>query len=219
MLTEFVYKVLLTPTEMVDFLPGQYLNFVMSEDDKRPFSIANAPGSDTIELQIGAFVADSYPMQVIERIKTSNTVTIELPLGNAQLRTDSQRPLLLIAGGTGFSYIKSMFEFLLAQQSQRKVIVYWGLRDESACYELSKTEKAVSGLANGSFHPVIENPSEQWQGLTGMVHQVVMQQIEDLQNYDIYLAGRFDMVGAVRKDFVAQGADIKHMYADAFAYI
>jgi aquacobalamin reductase/NAD(P)H-flavin reductase len=122
-----VYKVLLKPSEKVDFIAGQYLNFVMSDEDKRPFSIASSPNSDLIELQIGAFVADSYPMQVIERIKSSlesgTEITIEIPLGNAQLRIESERPLLLLAGGTGFSYIKSMFEYLAEQQSQREIRV------------------------------------------------------------------------------------------------
>jgi len=218
-LTDFVYKVLLKPAEIVDFLPGQYLNFVMSDEDKRPFSIASAPGSEFIELQIGAFGADSYPMQVIERIKSTDTVTIEMAMGTAQLRAESERPLLLIAGGTGFSYIKSMFEYLAAQKSERSVTVYWGLRDPSACYELDKTQQIIDSLQAGSFHAVVETPNDDWQQQVGMVHQVVMKDIDNLADYDIYLAGRFDMVGAVRKDFLAQGADINHMYADAFAYI
>ncbi|AOW77280.1 NAD(P)H-flavin reductase [Colwellia sp. PAMC 20917] len=218
-LTEFVYKVLLKPSEQIDFQAGQYLNFVMSEDDKRPFSIASAPNAELIELQIGASGADSYPMQVIEHIKANNTVTVEMPLGNAQLRSESERPLLLLAGGTGFSYIKSMYELLASQRSSRKITVYWGLRDQSACYELEKTAKIIAGLENGTFHPVVENPDDNWQGQVGMVHHVVMKDIKNLADYDIYLAGRFDMVGAVRTDFLAQGALVEHMFADAFAYI
>ena len=57
-LTEYVYKVLLKPSKAVDFAAGQYLNFVMSDEDKRPFSIASAPGAEFIELQIGAFGSD-----------------------------------------------------------------------------------------------------------------------------------------------------------------
>ena len=76
-LTEFVYKVLLKASKQIDFQAGQYLNFVMNEEDKRPFSIASAPNAELIELQIGAFGADSYPMQVIEHIKANGTVTIE----------------------------------------------------------------------------------------------------------------------------------------------
>ncbi|GAA5136097.1 NAD(P)H-flavin reductase [Thalassotalea piscium] len=217
-LTEFVYKVLLKPEHNVDFLPGQYLNFIMSDDDKRAFSIASAPKDELIELQIGAFGADSYPMQVIEKIQTSKQVQVEMPLGQAHLR-DSERPLLLIAGGTGFSYIKSMFEQLVHENSQRKVVVYWGLREESASYELEKTQATIQKLTHGEFHPVIENAHNNWQGKTGMVHQVVMADISDLSLYDIYLAGRFDMVGVVRTDFVAKGALIDRMYADAFAFI
>jgi len=211
--------VLLKPEQTVDFIPGQYLNFVMADDDKRPFSIASSPNAEFIELQIGAFGADSYPMQVIEKIKSSESVNIEIPLGHAQLRTDSERPLLLMAGGTGFSYIKSMFEFLADQKSTRPVMVYWGLREQSACYELAETAAMIAKLPHANFIPVVENPDEQWQGRTGLVHQAVMHDIISLEPYDIYLAGRFEMVGLVRSDFVEHGALLEHMYADAFAFI
>jgi aquacobalamin reductase/NAD(P)H-flavin reductase len=222
-LTPHVHKVLLKPSESVNFIAGQYLNVVMGDKDKRPFSIASSPNSELIELQIGAFIADSYPMQVIEQIKAhyekGTSITIEIPLGNAQLRTDSERPLLLLAGGTGFSYIKSMFEYLAEQKSQRHILVYWGLREESAAYELEKTKAVVDSLSNAQFIPVIENPQPAWQGRTGLVHQAALQDIASLERYDIYLAGRFDMVGAIRSDFIAQGALIENMFADAFAFI
>ncbi len=226
-LTAHVFKVQLKPSEKVDFIAGQYLNFVMSDEDKRPFSIASSPNSDLIELQIGAFVADSYPMQVIERIKTAQAdnspVIIEIPLGSAQLRTKSERPLLLLAGGTGFSYIKSMFEYLAEQNSQRHIMVYWGLRELAAAYELEETAAIITKLPHANFIPVIENVSENgndtWQGKTGLVHQAVMHDIISLEPYDIYLAGRFEMVDAIRSDFVEHGALLEHMYADAFAFI
>ncbi len=222
-LTPHVFKVILQPNEKIDFIPGQYLNFVMSEEDKRPFSIASSPNNALIELQIGAFVADSYPMQVIDRIKTSfknnKPVTVEIPLGNAQLRTDSERPLLLLAGGTGFSYIKSMFEYLVEQQSQRHIMVYWGLRELSAAYELEETAALIAKLPHANFIPVIENKCDNWQGKTGLVHQAVMHDIISLEPYDIYLAGRFEMVGVIRNDFIEHGALRDHMYADAFAFI
>jgi len=218
-LTPYVYKVLLKPEKAVDFVAGQYLNFVLNADDKRPFSIASSPNNDHIELQIGAFAADSYPMQVIEYIKNNKEVTVELPLGNAQLRTESEKPLLLIAGGTGFSYIKSMFEYLSQQKSSRKVVVYWGLREPSACYELEETTKTIENLPQGEFHPVVETPQDNWQGKVGIVHKVVMDEIDNLADYDIYLAGRFEMVGVVRDDFIARGVSKDSMFADAFAYI
>lgn len=222
-LTAHVFKVLLKPDEKIGFIAGQYLNFVMSDEDKRPFSIASSPNSDLIELQIGAFIADSYPMQVIEHIKSAQaedkSVTIEMASGNAQLRTESERPLLLLAGGTGFSYIKSMFEYLAEQKSQRHIMVYWGLRELAAAYELEETAAIIAKLPHANFIPVIENASEKWQGKTGLVHQAVMHDIVSLEPYDIYLAGRFEMVGAIRSDFIEHGALQEHMFADAFAFI
>ena len=218
-LTQHVYKVLLKPEQKTDFVAGQYLNFVMSEDDKRPFSIASSPNNDLIELQIGAFTADSYPMQVIEHIKKNSVVTVEIPLGNAPLNLESDRPLLLIAGGTGFSYIKSMFEYLSQQKSSRNVVVYWGLRDPSACYELEESTNLINKLSNGEFNPVVEQPNNDWKGKVGMVHKVVMNEIENLSDYDIYIAGRFEMAGIVRDDFLKRGVSIEYMFSDAFAYI
>jgi len=218
-LTSYVYKVLLKPEQAVKFAAGQYLNFILSDTDKRPFSIASSPNNHLIELQIGAFTADSYPMQVIEHIKNNSEVTVELPLGNAHLREESTKPLLFIAGGTGFSYIKSMFEYLSQQSSSRKVVVYWGLREPSACYELIESAEIIAKITGSEFHPVVETPHDDWQGKVGMVHKVVMNDIKNLADYDIYLAGRFDMVGAVRDDFVALGVNKDSMFADAFAYI
>ena len=224
-LTATVYKVLLKADKNIDFIPGQYLSFVMGEADKRPFSIASAPNAEYIELQIGAFSADSYAMQVIERIKAAKdaneTVTVKMPLGDAGLVKQSNRPLLLLAGGTGFSYIKSMFEYLAETNSEREIIVYWGLRKEKACYELDKTAATLANLTNATFIPVLGSvkAEDNWQGRTGLVHKAAMADIKNLGHYDIYLAGRFEMVAVVRTDFIALGAKREHMYADAFAYI
>ncbi len=83
----------------------------------------------------------------------------------------------------------------------------------------------IAKLPYANFIPVIENVAENtgkndvWQGKTGLVHQAVMHDIISLEPYDIYLAGRFDMVGLIRSDFIEHGALVEHMYADAFAFI
>ncbi|MEW6999244.1 NAD(P)H-flavin reductase [Colwelliaceae bacterium BS250] len=218
-LTEHVYQVLLKPEKTVQFAAGQYLNFVMSDEDKRPFSIASSPGDECIELQIGAFGEDGWAMQVIDHIKANTTVSIEIPGGKAQLRTDSVRPIVLLAGGTGFSYIKSILGDLVKRNTSQPVLVYWGLRDPSACYQLAETQALVDSLAHGKFFPIVETPTDDWQGRVGKVHEPLLHDIISLEPYDIYMAGRFDMVGFLRNEFVQQGALVEHMYADAFAFI
>ncbi|WNC72642.1 NAD(P)H-flavin reductase [Thalassotalea psychrophila] len=218
-LTDNVFQVLLKPQQSVSFSAGQYLNFVMSDDDKRPFSIASSPDSDLLELQIGAFAADSWAMQVIEHIRNNKNVTIEMPGGHAQLRTESLRPIILLAGGTGFSYIKSILSDLVSRKAQQPVLVYWGLRDPSACYQIDATQALVDQLAHGQFMPVVETPDDTWQGRVGKVHEPLLHDVISLEPYDIYMAGRFDMVGFLRNEFIEHGGIKEHMYADAFAFI
>ena len=218
-LTDNVYQILLKPSQKVEFEAGQYLNFVMSEEDKRPFSIASSPSCEYLELQIGAFAADSWAMQVIDRVKESENVEIEMPGGSAQLRIDSSRPIVLLAGGTGFSYIKSILSELVNQAYSQPVFVYWGLREPNACYQLDETQALVDQLKQGKFIPVVEAADSNWSGRTGKVHEPLMHDILSLEPYDIYMAGRFDMVGFLRNEFIEHGAIKEHMYADAFAFI
>jgi aquacobalamin reductase/NAD(P)H-flavin reductase len=213
-LTEFVNKVILKPQQPVTFEAGQYMQLVLGEKDKRAFSIASRPSQcDEIELHIGASGADSYAMQSLEHLRNAHAnntmVDIEAGLGVSQLRLQCNRPIILLAGGTGFSYVKSMADHLAEINCDRPVLFYWGVKEESALYAHEEMK----------FIPVVENPSANWQGHTGFVHKAVMQDIVSLEPYDIYMAGRFDMIGIVRDDFIAHGAIRENMYADAFAFI
>ena len=223
-LTEFVNKVVLKPVESVTFEAGQYLQVVLGEKDKRAFSIASRPSqSDELELHIGASAADSYAMQTLEHLrdahKSNKTVTIETGLGVSQLRLQCERPIILLAGGTGFSYVKSMADHLSEIGCERPVLFYWGVREESALYAHTEMQAWADSRENFKFIPVVENPSDSWNGHTGFVHKAVMADITSLAPYDIYMAGRFDMIGIVRDDFIAHGAIRENMFADAFAFI
>jgi aquacobalamin reductase/NAD(P)H-flavin reductase len=223
-LTEFVFKVELKPSNPAQFEAGQYLQLVLGEKDKRAFSIASRPSqTDLLELHVGASEENSYAMQALNHLQAhfaDNTeVELEVGLGISQLRENSQLPIVLLAGGTGFSYVKSMADHLAEINSNRPVFFYWGVRDESALYAKAEMESWAATKANFNFVPVVENASSDWQGHTGYVHKAVMKDIMSLEPYEIYMAGRFDMIGPVRDDFIEHGALRENMYADAFAFI
>lgn len=223
-LTEFVFKVELKPNNPAQFEAGQYLQLVLGEKDKRAFSIASRPSqTDLLELHVGASEENSYAMQALNHLQAhfaDNTeVELEVGLGISQLRENSQLPIVLLAGGTGFSYVKSMADHLAEINSNRPVFFYWGVRDESALYAKAEMEAWAATKVNFNFVPVVENASSDWQGHTGYVHKAVMKDIMSLEPYEIYMAGRFDMIGPVRDDFIEHGALRENMYADAFAFI
>ncbi|WP_018691263.1 NAD(P)H-flavin reductase [Algicola sagamiensis] len=218
-LTDYVYRVLLEAPQPAEFKAGQYLQLVLSDSDKRPFSIANAPGAAELELHIGASGEDSFAMGAIEHLKSNTQVSIEYGLGEAYFREESMNPIVLIAGGTGFSYINSIAQYLATQQTKRPVFLYWGVKHESALYALQNMQQWADRRANFQFIPVVETPLDDWSGKTGRVHEAVMADIVSLEPYDIYMAGRFEMIGLARDEFIQHGALLENMYADAFAYI
>lgn len=214
-----VYQVLLRPEKPLEFKAGQYLCVVMGEKDKRPFSIASAPGSELIELHIGAAVSESYPMQVVERLRNNSHIDIEAPGGEAFLRHQSIRPRLLVAGGTGFSYIKSLVEQQIALGQKVETLLYWGCRNPEAMYYEAIAREWHQAHPWLHFVPVVEQAEAEWQGKQANLLAQIRSDFVSLVGYDIYIAGRFDMVGAARELFREMGLDEAHLYGDAFAFI
>lgn len=214
-----VYQVLLRPEKPLEFKAGQYLCVVMGEKDKRPFSIASAPGSELIELHIGAAVSESYPMQVVERLRNNSHIDIEAPGGEAFLRHQSIRPRLLVAGGTGFSYIKSLVEQQIALGQKVETLLYWGCRNPEAMYYEAIAREWHQAHPWLHFVPVVEQADADWQGKQANLLAQIRSDFVSLVGYDIYIAGRFDMVGAARELFREMGLDEAHLYGDAFAFI
>ena len=222
-LTPVVSKVLLQPAQPTSYTPGQYLQLCLSDSDKRPFSIASTPAQQQLELHIGGSVADQYASQALAHLmqqhQLQQPVQAEIGLGNAQFRADSERPVILLAGGTGFSYVYSIAQSIAAAKLDRPVFVYWGVREQSALYHASVMQQWAAQHSKYRFIPVVQQPDANWQGRTGMVHQAVLEDFVSLEAYDIYVAGPFAMAGVVRDAFIEQGAHREHMFADAFAYI
>jgi 2-polyprenylphenol hydroxylase and related flavodoxin oxidoreductases len=220
-ITDTVYRVRLVPEAAFSFRAGQYLMVVMDERDKRPFSMASTPDQhDYIELHIGASELNLYAMAVMERIPNDREIVIDIPHGDAWLRDDEERPMVLIAGGTGFSYARSILLTTLAQNPDREVSIYWGGREEKHLYDLAELEALSVDHPNLRVVPVVEQPEEGWRGRSGTVLAAVMQDFGSLSEHDIYIAGRFEMAKIARDLFCNErGAREDRLFGDAFAFI
>lgn len=220
-ITDTVYRVRLVPEQPFSFKAGQYLMVVMDERDKRPFSLASTPmEKEIIELHIGASDLNLYAMAVMDRIRDDRQITVDIPHGDAWLREESTRPIILIAGGTGFSYARSILLTALAQQPDREIAIYWGGRELQHLYDLDELNALAVKHPNLRVVPVVEQPEEGWQGRSGTVLTAVMQDFATLAEHDIYIAGRFEMAKIARDRFCAErGAKEAQMFGDAFAFI
>lgn len=218
-MADTLWYVRLKPEVPVDFLPGQYLLVVMAEDDKRPFSIANTMNDEgLLELHIGATPDNTYAMQVLKRMQDQGQIEVQLPAGKAHLREDSHHPVILMAGGTGFAYTRSILQQMLADGLRQPVFLYWGVRFEEHLYADREMKAWAAEHKDLTYIPVLQN-CEYWQGRTGLVHEAVMEDFPSLSGYDVYIAGRFEMAGVAREAFKEKGIEPDQLFGDAYEFI
>jgi len=205
-------------SQSLQYLAGQYLDLEHSDFEPRAFSIANAPtNSNFIELHV-RLVEDGQLTNFIFNSLTEKTILrIEGPKGDFFIREESDKPVILIAGGTGFGPIKAIVEHLTTIESQRKIHIYWGVRAEEDIYSNLPSEWA-NEFVNISYVPVLSETNGAWKGKKGYVHEAVVQDFVDLSDYEVYACGPPVMVRAAASGCLERGLPKKSFYSDAFEY-
>lgn len=210
----------LPETERMQFLAGQYIDVLMADNKRRSFSLANPPHEDAfLELHIRHIAGGRFTDKLFDHeIGEKSILRIEGPHGQFFLREDSDRPVIFMAGGTGFAPIKGIIEHAFAEGVKREMYLYWGVRSRKDLYMLDLANKWAAEHSNFHFVPVLSAPlpEDAWDGRTGYVHEAIMADFDDLSQYDIYAGGSPAMVYAGRDAFVTKGMDQERYYSDAF---
>ncbi len=221
-LADDVVRLWLKPPEeqRLQFMAGQYLDFILDDGRRRAFSIANPPHEDElIELHIRHVDGGVFTDWAFTQMKEETILRIEAPLGTFTLDENSNRPMLFIAGGTGFAPIKSQIEHAFHAGIERPMRLYWGVRSQKDLYLPDLPKQWEKAHDNFRFVPVLSEPDESWQGRAGWVHEAVLEDLgDDLPNYDIYMAGPPPMVSAAREALLARGVPESQLHYDSFEY-
>jgi CDP-4-dehydro-6-deoxyglucose reductase len=209
----------LPANERLQFLAGQYLEFLLKDGTRRSFSMGNAPHDDAlIELHVRHVPGGQFTDHVFGRMKERDILRFEGPQGTFFLREDSAKPIVFVASGTGFAPIKSIIEHALHKGIARPMTLYWGGRRPKDLYMSALAEEwAARGLLK--YVPVISDalPEDAWSGRTGFVHRAVMEDLPDLSDYQVYACGVPVMVDAARRDFTTLcKLPEEEFYADSF---
>ncbi|MCA3040600.1 MAG: CDP-6-deoxy-delta-3,4-glucoseen reductase, partial [Rhodocyclaceae bacterium] len=121
--------------ERMQFLAGQYIDILLKDGKRRSFSIANAPHRDQfVELHIRHVPDGQFTNYVFNDMRDRAILRFEGPLGSFFLREDSDKPIILVAGGTGFAPIKALLEHAFFKHIDREMVLYWGCRSRADLY-------------------------------------------------------------------------------------
>ncbi|MBP5988753.1 MAG: CDP-6-deoxy-delta-3,4-glucoseen reductase [Proteobacteria bacterium] len=213
----------LPANEVLRYHAGQYVEFILRDGARRSYSMANAPHTQAdkpaIELHIRHMPGGKFTEHVFGAMKEKEILRLEGPFGSFFLREDSDKPIVLLASGTGFAPIKAIIEYLEFKGLTRPAVLYWGCRSKADLYLHDWAEAAAARLPNLRYVPVLSEPKPEdgWKGRTGLVHQAVMADLPDLSGHQVYACGAPIMVESAQKDFLARcGLPADEFYADSF---
>ncbi|MGI4984486.1 MAG: CDP-6-deoxy-delta-3,4-glucoseen reductase [Janthinobacterium lividum] len=215
-----IVRLQLPANERLQYLAGQYLEFILKDGKRRAYSIATAPHAEgLLELHIRHLPGGQFTDHVFSAMKARDMLRFEGPLGTFFLREDSDKPIVLLASGTGFAPIKAIVEQAIFKKTERPITLYWGARTRPDLYLETLAAQWANDLPNFRFVPVLSEPAPQdaWSGRTGFVHHVVIADLPDLSAYQVYACGAPVMVESAQRDFTAHHAlPAEEFYADAF---
>ena len=201
----------------VPFKPGQYLQVILDNGERRSYSMAN-PGhqTDSALLHVRHVPGGRFTAYLENDAKVGDLLDIELPLGSFYLRS-RDKPLVFVASGTGFAPIKSILEtmFKLGPPSS-DVHLYWGGRRMADLYLTELPRKWAERYPRFRFVPVLSDEAS-GTDRTGLVHKAVLSDFNTLAGYDVYACGVPAMVNAARQDFMQKRhLPASNFYCDAF---
>jgi CDP-4-dehydro-6-deoxyglucose reductase len=218
----------LPAAEAFRFEAGQSIDIILPGGRRRSFSIASPPhDAILLELHVRRVVGGEFSAPLFDADTQSALLTIEGPLGQFVYRPGIA-PMLLVGGGTGLAPLLSILRHVVENGIGRDITVYWGVRSERDLYAQAVLEDlagraAAARPAQGRaaplrYVPVLSEPSPEWRGSRGFVHEAVLEDIDDLEKYDVYAAGPPAMIAAVRREFGQRGVAANRLFFDSFDY-
>jgi CDP-4-dehydro-6-deoxyglucose reductase len=221
----------LPAVEKLRFQPGQYLDVLLEGGRRRSFSIANPPhDSELIELHVRRVAGGGFTDRLFGApegtsatpLREGSLLRIEGPVGQFTYR-EGDRPVLMVAGGTGFAPLKSMLRHILEGQGedrkrQRDIQLYWGARRPQDLYEEALVLEWAARHSPRLHFTAVLSEGDTGTRRHGWVHEVVLADHPDLSGFDVYAAGPPAMIEAIRGSFCRLGLPAERLYFDSFDY-
>jgi CDP-4-dehydro-6-deoxyglucose reductase len=217
-----VMRLQLPASDVFKYHAGQYVEFLLRDGDRRAYSMANAPHQQTdnpgLELHVRHSPGGKFTDPVFATMKEKDILRIEGPYGSFYLREESEKPMVMLASGTGFAPIKAMIEHMQFKGITRPTVLYWGGRRPQDLYLHEWVLARVAEMPNLSYFPVVSEalPEDAWTGRTGFVHQAVLQDINDFSGHQVYACGAPIVVDSAQAAYIAAGLPEDEFFADSF---
>jgi anthranilate 1,2-dioxygenase reductase component len=221
MISSTVAKLVVEPdgaAPLISFIPGQYVHLsVPGTSEQRSYSFANAAfesGKYTFYIKVlEQGVMSDYLSQ---RAKPGDEMTVTGPFGRFYLRP-VQRPIVMVAGGTGLAPMLSMLDTLVANGDRdRPVRLLYGANAADELFAFDQLAKYASDGLDLTTELCVVEPADGWEGTTGHVTGLLRPEILDAGDCEVYLCGPPPMIDAAEAWLKGQGHNPSLVHAEKF---
>jgi Na+-transporting NADH:ubiquinone oxidoreductase subunit F len=209
----------------ISFTPGQYVQILTpkygksTEEVYRAYSMSSdAADKNSIELVIRLVPGGICTTYCFEQLKKGDTVKLNGPYGDFRL-SDSDAPMIFIAGGSGMAPIKSLLHQMVREKISRKCTYFFGANKVKELFMRDLMADFEKNLPNFKFVPVVAKPDadEKWEGETGLVTEAVRRAFQKAADCEAYLCGSPGMIDASIVVLKELGVTEEHIFYDKFA--
>jgi NAD(P)H-flavin reductase/hemoglobin-like flavoprotein len=194
---------------------------VSLETDVRPklwryYSPANAPRPDgMMEIHVRAYDGGPVSAALVHRVGKGDVLHLGPPLGHIAFDAESDRDLLLVAGGTGLAPLKAVVDHVARFGPPRRVDLFVGSRTEERIYDRADLERLAGehGWLTVTFAVSSDDLSPLEQGDVGEV----VARHGPWASRDIYIAGPAPMVEDTTRRLVEAGVRPGRIRSEVFA--
>lgn len=203
----------------LSFHAGQHLSVNLADTDPCYFSIASSPSAELIELHIQATPEWVSAQKVIDALTSGDDVTVELPHGRACLASVPEKPLILVAAGTGFAQMKSLVDYLQETGYDMPVRLYWGVRRHEDMYLKPLAQKWQEEWGPLTFKQVVgDDEDNDWAGHHDQLVRTVLASGMDWKNVEVHASGSPTMVYTLMDALVEEGLPQAAFFSDVLEY-
>jgi benzoate/toluate 1,2-dioxygenase reductase subunit len=211
-----VLRMALDRPEELNFLPGQYVNLTVPQTEAhRSYSFSSKPGSAEASFLIRNLEGGLMSGWLTGKAAIGERLSFVGPSGSFFLRA-VERPVIMLAGGTGLAPLLSMLEVLADQGSDHPVHLIYGVNTDRDLVEMERLAALQARLPKLTFAACVVDEASQNE-LKGYVTHHLADEHLNAGDCDVYLCGPPPMVEAVRIFLRDKGVTPVHFYYEKFA--
>ena len=184
------------------FLPGQYVLLQVPGGERRAYSMANV-GAESLDFIVKEKPGGHASRYLFEDLAAGDTVSLEGPYGRAYLRIPQEREIVCVAGGSGLAPMLSVARASIAEPDAPPVRLFFGANTAEELFMVDEMEALAAEHDRFSLTLAVRDGVPG--AATGLVGDVALEAMADLDDCDFYMAGPPGLIDALLRPVMKSG--------------